>query len=66
MVSGLVSNKEITVCESMGSFQSINRSNDSGYEGVLLAMGRSVMNPEPTRKRISYRGLNNRAPHPTF
>jgi hypothetical protein len=53
-VSGLVSNKELSICESMGTFQSIENSKDSGYMGILSKMGRTAkMLNFPTGKRLA-------------
>lgn len=52
--SGLVSNKSLSICESMGTFQSIENSKDSGYKGVLNKMGRTAkMLNFPTGKRLA-------------
>ena len=52
-MSGLVSNNEIHVYESKGSFHSFENSNASEYKGVLLGFAHSAkVISIPTSKRI--------------
>lgn len=52
-VSGLVSNEELHMCESQGSFISVDNSNASEYHGELLRLGRSAkMLAVPSNRRI--------------
>lgn len=52
-VSGLVSNHELKMFESRGSFISVENSSASDYKGVLIGLGRSAkMVSIPTSKKI--------------